>query len=221
MASVVSRDYCLAHPVEISRLYGVNVLLGTLLNPKRSVLDRVAASFSEHRLAMPGPLGVSYRIATLVELRAARIYRKMAERFADVEPARKLFRELQEEEEEHARLMRVCLYSVRLAPDVTYVPSVRDPEIRKVLREMRTVQRRVASMSLDEALTVSVELELGEVNAIFGRLLKQVGQPEVGLLRQMMRHAGTHQDSVPRRVGVLRQELERAKATASSGPTAS
>jgi len=208
MASVVSREYCLSHPVEISQLYGLNVFLGTLINKRRSVLERVATSFAERRLAMPGPLGESYRLSELFELRAAKIYRCMAERFADVAPAQQLFKDLQEEEEEHARLMSICLYSVRMSPDVQYVPSIRDPEIRAVMKQMRAVQRRVPSMTLSEALLTSEELEAGEVNLVFGRLLKQVAEPEVGLLRQMMRHAENHQVTVPRRIAKLRAELD-------------
>ena len=216
MSSLVSRSYCLAHPMEISQLYGLKVLLGTVVNKKRTVFERVASSFSENRLAMPGPLGQSYRLSELCELRAARIYRAMAERFAEVAPAHQLFKELQEEEEEHGRLMRICLYSVRMSPHRQYMPSVRDPEIRAVMREMRRVERRVPFMTLDEALWASEALEAGEVNLIFGKLLDQVEEPEVGLLRQMMRHAEGHNVSVPRRIGLLRAQLEKLGMPASS-----
>ena len=209
MSSLVSRSYCLAHPVEISQLYGLKVLLGTVVNTKRTVFERVASSFSENRLAMPGPLGQSYRLSELCELRAARIYRAMTARFADVPPAHQLFKELEEEEKEHARLMRICLYSVRMSPHRQYMPSVRDPEIRAVMREMRRVERRVPFMSLDEALRATEELETGEVNLIFGKLLNQVEEPEVGLLREMLRHAEGHNVSVPRRIGLLRAQLEK------------
>lgn len=209
MPSVVSRSYCLAHPMEISQMYGLNVLLGTFVDTRRTVLQRVAESFSERRLAMPGPLGMSYRMSELAELRTARIYQAMAERFADVTPAHDLFKGLQEEEEEHARLMHICLYSVRMTPEVQYVPSVRDPEIRAVMRQMRAVQRRVPSMTLSEALSVTEDLEQGEVNLIFGRLLKQVEEPEVGLLRQMLRCAENHHVTVPRRIRQLRTLLEK------------
>lgn len=209
MSSLVSRSYCLAHPVEISQLYGLRVLLGTMINTKRTVFERVASSFSENRLAMPGPLGQSYRLSELCELRAARIYQAMTARFADVPLAHQLFKDLEEEENEHARLMRICLYSVRMSPHRQYMPSVRDPEIRVVMREMRRVERRVPFMSLDEALRAAEELETGEVNLIFGKLLNQVEEPEVGLLREMLRHAEGHNVSVPRRIGLLRAQLEK------------
>ena len=206
MSAVLSRDYCLSHPWEVGRLYGWSVLFGTWVS-KRSVLDRVARSFAERRDVMPGPLGRSYRIAQLLELRAAKIYQLMAERFADLLPARRLFEELEEEEREHARLMEICLYTVCVTPEIRYEPSVMDPEIRTVLQEMRAVQRRIPSMTLDEALETSEALERSEVNVIFGKLLEQVDQPEVALLREMMRSAENHQVSVPRRIADLREEL--------------
>lgn len=207
MVSVVSRDYCLSHPIETSQLYGLDVFVSALLNTKRTVLEQIASSFSEHRLAMPGPLGESYRLSELCELRAARIYQAMAERFRSVVPAQRLFRDLEREEEEHARLMHICLYTVRMGPAVDYVPSVRDAEVRAAMKELRAVQHRVPSMTLDEALRVSEELERGEANLIFGKLLKQVAAPEVDLLKRLMRHAENHQESVPRRIAQLRQEL--------------
>jgi hypothetical protein len=62
-------------------------------------------------------------------------------------------------------------------------------------------------MTLDEALETSEALERSEVNVIFGKLLEQVDQPEVALLREMMRSAENHQVSVPRRIADLREEL--------------
>jgi rubrerythrin len=203
---MTSREYCLAHPVEISRLYGVNVLFGALIG-NRSALDQIAANFAGNRLAMPGPLGQSYRVATLIELRAAKIYRLLAERFVDVLPVRRLFKELEEEEMEHARVMNVCLYAVRMRPHITYVPSMLDPEVRDTMKEMRAAQRRIPTMTLDEAFKAAVALEVGEANLIFGKLLKQVAEPEVAVLREMMRNVETHQVSVPRRIDELRREL--------------
>lgn len=207
MTSVLSRDYCLHHPLEIGRCFGAGVLVGALLDRKRPVLERVARSVEARRAAMPGALGDAYRLSALFELRAARIYRGLAERFAGVEPACQLFRELQEEEEDHARLMRVCLRTVHVAPQVDYAPSVRDPEIRALLREVRAVQRRVPTMTLQEALQASEDLERSEVNAIFGRLLKQVEAPGVDLLRRMLDKVEDHAESVPRRIAGLRRQL--------------
>jgi rubrerythrin len=206
MSALLSREYCLSHPWEIGRLYGWNVLLGTLVS-KGSVLERVAKSFASRRDKMPGPLGKSYQIAQLLELRAAKIYRSMAERFSDVQPARLLFEDFEAEEMEHARLMEICLYTVCVTPEVHYVPSVMDPDIRKVLQAMREVQQRIPEMTLDEALETSEALERSEVNVIFDKLLKQVVQPEVGLLKEALRAAENHEISVPRRIAALREQL--------------
>jgi len=208
MSGVLSRDYCRDHPWEIGRLYGWNVLVGSLVGG-RSVLERIATHFAATRAPMPPPLGTSYRIATLLELRAAKIYGLLAKRFADVPQARALFAELEAEEQEHARLMTVCLYTVRQRPTISYAPSVMDPEIRRVMNELRAAQRRVPTMTLEEAFETSVALEQSEVNVIFGKLLDQVAEPEVALLRDMMHHAEDHAVSVPRRIGTLRAQLAR------------
>jgi hypothetical protein len=65
----------------------------------------------------------------------------------------------------------------------------------------------VSSMSLGEALRITEEVEQGEVNTIFGRLLGQVEGPEAALLRRHMDQVENHSDSVPRRIQKLRQRL--------------
>jgi hypothetical protein len=210
----VSRAYCLSHPLEICRLYGVDVFLGTLIHRRASLLSRVAASFSEHRTPMPGFVGRGYRIARLVELRVAKIYRLLAERFAEVQPASVLFREFAAEEIEHGHLMTVCLHTVKIDLAEAYAPSVFDPEIRALLRELRAVQRRIPQMSLEEAFETAEALEAGEANIVFGKLVKQVAEPEVSLLRHLLRDAEHHQESVPRRIGEIRAGLSSQRPAA-------
>lgn len=215
MAGILSRAYCLTHPWEIGRLYGWNVVLETLVS-KRSPLDRVARSLAATRGPMPRPLGMSYRIATLLELRAEQIYRRMAERFESVPLARALFEDLADEEQEHARLMTICLHTVRLGPSVKYVPSVMAGEIRRAMNEMRALQRRIPTMTLEEALEASKALERSEINVIFGKLFDQVAEPEVLPLREAMRQAENHAATVPKRIAMLREQLSKLGATTGS-----
>lgn len=207
MGSLVSRRYCVTHPVEIVGLFGLDIYLRELFGGRKTVLERASEKFSKHRLPMFGPVGDAYRLSALFELRAARIYQGMAERFKDVVPAQRLFQELHEEEREHARMMNICLHSVKMGPSVTYVPSVCDAGIREQMQHLREVQRRVSSMSLGEALRITEEVEQGEVNTIFGRLLGQVEEPEAALLRRHMDQVENHSTSVPRRIQELRQRL--------------
>jgi len=57
-----------------------------------------------------GAVGNAYRLSALFELRVARIYECMAERFSDIVPAYSLFKELHEEELEHARQRGARIY---------------------------------------------------------------------------------------------------------------
>jgi hypothetical protein len=103
--------------------------------------------------------------------------------------------------------MNICLHSVKMGPSVSYVPSVCDAGIREQMQHLRGVQRSVPSMSLEEALRITEEVERGEVNTIFGRLLGQVEGPEAALLRKHTGQAENHSESVPRRLQELRQRL--------------
>lgn len=207
MYALVSRQYALTHPMEVSRLFGMDVYLGMLFDGHKTLLQRACEKFSQHRLPMFGKVGDAYRLATLFELRVAKIYGRMAERFRDIEPACSLFRELQEEEEEHARVMSICLYTVKMGPEVAFVPSVRDADIRREMQDLRAIERRVPSMTLDQALRITDEVERSEVNVIFGRLLKQVEQPETCFLQREFHHTENHSETVPRRTRELREHL--------------
>lgn len=214
MAEETSHDDRHPHPLEIWRLYGAGVLLRSWVNRRRSLLSHVARAFPSSRVAMPGCVGRSYRVARLIEQRVAKIYRLLGERFAQLEPVGHLFRDFEAEELDHADLMTVCLYTVRIDPKAAYAPSILDPEIRALLGELRAVQRRIPEMTLEEAFKTAEALEAGEANVVFGKLLKQVAEPEVHLLRQLLHDAEDHAVSVPRRIDEVRHKLSSAELAA-------
>ncbi len=205
MSALVGRDYCLKHPLEIARLFGVGVWLNMLLKRRTSLLEQVVESYSTRTFPMPGYLGRAYKIAALIELRVARIYAKMAEKFADHTATRKLFEELQYEEEEHSRLMTLCLYTVKLRASVNFVPQIRDPEIRELLQFLRGIHRTVDDLDLEEALRITEDLEKGEVNVIFDKMLRQNPDVESHFFEAQMGAVEKHSESVPRRINALRE----------------
>jgi rubrerythrin len=207
MQAVIDRAHCLKHPFKIVRLFGLDVFLGMLLRTDKTLLERIAEKYRARRIAMPGTVGSAYKLSALFEYRVAHIYGAMAERFRSIPEAHRLFLDLKEEEMEHGRLMLACLYQVAVSPDVQFVPSVRDPEIRESLNELRRIEREVAGMSLEQALATTGRLEASEVNTIFGRLLKQVGKAETELFAEELRGAKSHPESVPRRIKELRERL--------------
>jgi hypothetical protein len=207
MQAVIDRSYCLKHPFQISYLFGIDVFLGMLLSKDKTLLERIAAKYRRHRIAMPGALGNAYKVSALFEFRVANIYGAMAERFRLVPDAQRLFLDLRDEELEHGRLMVACLYQVAMNPRAHFIPSVRDPEIRESLSELRQIERRVPGMTLEQALNVANVLEAGEVNMIFGRLLKQVGKAQTDLFAEQLKGVQSHPESVPRRIKELKRRL--------------
>ena len=76
---------------------------------------------------------------------------------------------------------------------------------------MSAIIGRKYCMTLNQALDTTEWLEKGEINAIFNRLLKQVGQAESHLFEKKMDELEGHSVSVPERIQSLRMALESAK----------
>jgi hypothetical protein len=206
MHAVIDRDYCLRHPAEIIRLYGLGVFLGMLIDKRMTLLERVTRNYQATRIPLPGPVGNAYRLSALIEYRISRIYAALADRFADDPEAARLFADLSAEEEEHGRVMLACLFHVKHSPTLRYVPSLLDPEIRATLIRLRTLKKQIHSLSLDAALELTAELEGGEVNVIFERLLRQVDAAQLVLCAERLAGALSHSESVPRRMKTLRAQ---------------
>ncbi len=207
MSGLIDRDYCLKHPGRIVESFGLAVFLGTIASNRKSLLERAVDHYESRGYAFPGHIGRAYRLAALVELRVAQIYGRLATRFASQSEVAAFFRQLQEEEWEHSRLMQLCRYLVVSHPRLKYLPEVRDPEIQAILSQLRALCKRVDALSLDEALDATVAIEQGEANIIFDRLLKQVDSDATRLFEGRLHEVEGHAESVPKRVAALRQRL--------------
>ncbi|ROR32898.1 hypothetical protein [Inmirania thermothiophila] len=207
MDALVTKAYCLAHPVEIVRLFGAGAWLRALLSRRRTLLAIVAERDRHHRVPLPGAPGRAYCVSALIEEAVAAFYRRAARRFRHIPEAAALFDHLAEEEREHAHLMIVCLHAARLPEAGGYVPTVGDPEVRELLARLRALRRGVETMTLEEALAAAEALERGEANVIFGRLLEQVGAPQAAFLRARLAEVEDHTEYVPRRIAELRRGI--------------
>lgn len=202
-----ARAYCLRHPGEVVSTFGFAVFLRLLAGGSKSLLQRVIEAQEGHGIAMPGQPGNAYRLSALIEFRVARIYGLLAARFADRPAVRDFYRQLQDEEKEHGRLMLLCLYTVTNDPPLRYVPSIRDPEMRRLLGELRKLQRRTGEMGLNEALVLTEQLERSEINVIFGQLLAQADQPQSRFFARQLGQSHNHAVVVPERIRALRATL--------------
>lgn len=207
MGDIIGRDYCLKNPGKIVKHFGLGVFLGVVFCKKKSLLQRVMETYRSRGIPMPGYVGSAYRISAMIEFRVSRLYAGMAERFRDQKPVRNFFMELHHEEIEHGRLMLLCLYTIALRPHLSFVPSIRDPEIREVTNWLRGLKRKIESLSLEEALQLTEKIEASEVNTIFEKLLKQTNESESRIFRDQMQLLEDHAKTVPLRIIQLRQAL--------------
>ena len=209
MQTIVDREYVRQHPREVINTFGLMAYVRAMGASKKGLLEQMAEKYLKGGIPLPGPVGNAYKLSALLELRAARIYARMAKRFEESPPVRALFEELQAEEEEHGRLMVLCLHTLKADQQLEYVPSVRDADIRALLREMRSHERNVWKLSLDEALELTDKLEASEVNVIFDKLLAQARNPESEFFIAQLAKAEGHAHAVPKRIKALREELAR------------
>jgi len=204
--SLLDKSYCIKHPAKIIKTFGLRTYLAMVFGNK-GLLEYLTDDYLAHGIAMPGSLGNAYKLSALFEFRVARIYEKMAEKFKDRKEVQQLFTELKNEELEHGRVMMICLFNVIASPEISFVPNVRDPEIRTGLNELRELERQVQSLSLDKALELTEELEKGEVNVIFGKLLNQVDSSVVDFFIEEFKSIEGHSESVPKRILELKKQL--------------
>lgn len=207
MATSATREYCLRHPRQIIGNFGLGVYIRLLFDPKKTLLEAVSDAQARNGIAMPGQPGNAYRIASVIEFRVARIYALLAEHFADIPSVSAFYRDLQAEEEEHGRMMLLCMYTATNAHELAYVPTLRDPGIRTTLDELRAIQGKVLQLTLDEALALTEALERSEINTIFDKLLAQTRHPATAFFQELMGSAEGHAHSVPRRIRELREAL--------------
>jgi rubrerythrin len=207
MQTIVDREYVRGHAGEVIRSFGLMAYIRSLRTKDKGLLEQLEEKYLSSGVPMPGRLGNAYRLSALIELRVARIYERMVRRFDENPLVSAFFQKLQEEEQEHARVMVLCLYTVDAQTELDYVPSVRDPEMRALLGELRAKALGVWKLSLDEALDLTEKLEASEVNTIFDKLLKQTRNPKSDFFISQLAKVEGHASAVPKRIKALREQL--------------
>jgi hypothetical protein len=207
MQTIVDREYVRGHAGEVIRSFGLMAYIRSMRTKGKGLLEQLEEKYLSSGIPMPGRLGNAYRLSALIELRVARIYERMVRRFDENPLVSAFFQKLQEEEQEHARVMVLCLYTVDAQTELDYVPSVRDPEMRALLGELRAKALGVWKLSLDEALDLTEKLEASEVNTIFDKLLKQTRNPKSDFFISQLAKVEGHAAAVPKRIKALREQL--------------
>lgn len=207
MSELVGRQYCIKNPGTIIRLFGPGVFLGMLFSRRKTLLERVVSVYERRGVSMPGPLGDSYKLAARIEFRMAGLYKKMARHFRNNKAVSSFFDNLRKEEEEHGRLMLLCLFCVKLNPQSNFMPSAEDRDIKEILKAIRECEKKMDSLSIEEAFLVTEKFERSEVNHIFFKLLNQTRGSEADLFAEELEHVKSHYITVPKRIMELRKSL--------------
>jgi rubrerythrin len=210
MHTITNQQYIRQNAGEVIKSFGIIAYLRSLRAPAKGLLQQMVDQYLGSGIPMPGPVGNAYKISAVLEWRAARIYGQLALRFSANASVRAFFEELRDEEEEHGRIMLLCLYSVDAKAPIEFIPSVRDSEIRTLSQHLRHIERNCWKVSLDEALTLTEQLETSEINVIFDRLLRQAANPQSSFFIAQLTKAEGHASAVPKRIKALRETLATA-----------
>ena len=209
MENRISRAYCLRHPGEVIGHFGIVSFLRMMLGRDPDLLSVLVDRHRHHGIALPGQPGSAYRISAIIEFRVARIYGKLADHFADQPVVQAFFHELQNEEKQHGHLMLFCMYTIHNHPPLKFVPTIKEPAIRRLLDRLKRVETLIPTLTLNEALAITAELEASEINTIFEHLLAQANHPSTQFFRMRFEAMEGHATGIPRRIEALRMAIGR------------
>ena len=166
IGAICTRDV-LRHPMVTVQCFGWRTLLRVLLNGKGKTFLALLSDTGEICPADPEATAILRRCVDL-ELRAESIYLTLAEATADEPTVSLFFATLAEQEQDHAELLRLCVAaSDRAGWKMEILLAWRD-SVLELDKEMSEAEKSVSALdTLDDALRLTIQLELSEVNRIF------------------------------------------------------
>jgi len=135
-----------------------------------------------------------------IERLVSRIYFRFSHLFLTQPELRDFWWEMAKEEEQHACILHACRAVIENYEDEKLDPSVSRDKARELSSWLNSfLARGTASLHLEEAFRIALEIEGSEIDVIYGKLL-QLGGPQIA---QTMENLG-----VP--ASVQRQKLRAA-----------
>jgi hypothetical protein len=114
-----------------------------------------------------------------IERLVAKIYFRFSHLFFLQPKLRDFWWEMAKEEEQHACILNACRALIENYEDEKLDPSMtlhKTEELKEWL--LAFLNRGMASLGVDEAFRIALEIESSEIDAIYGRLL-QLGGPKI------------------------------------------
>ena len=143
-----------------------------------------------------------------IERLVSKIYYRFSHLFLTRPELRDFWWEMAREEEQHACILQACRVLIENYEDETLDPNIsRDKALELSLRLNSFLAQGSASLNVEEAFRIALDIESSEIDAIYSKLL-QLGGPQIG---KTMENLG-----VP--ASVQRQKLKAALRRFCSNP---
>jgi len=143
-----------------------------------------------------------------IERLVSKIYYRFSHLFLTRPELRDFWWEMAKEEEQHACILQACRVLIENYEDETLDPNIsRDKALELSLRLNSFLAQGSASLNVEEAFRIALDIESSEIDAIYSKLL-QLGGPQIG---KTMENLG-----VP--ASVQRQKLKAALRRFCSNP---
>ena len=143
-----------------------------------------------------------------IERLVSKIYYRFSHLFLTRPELRDFWWEMAKEEEQHACILQACRALIENYEDETLDPHIsRDKALELSLRLNSFLAQGSASLNVEEAFRIALDIECSEIDAIYSKLL-QLGGPQIG---KTMENLG-----VP--ASVQRQKLKTALRRFCSNP---
>ena len=158
-------------------------------------------------MSTPEPFDPLLRFAEIERL-VSKIYYRFSHLFLTESELRDFWWEMAKEEEQHACILQACRALIENYEDETLDPNIsRDKALELSLRLNSFLAQGSASLNVEEAFRIALDIETSEIDAIYSKLL-QLGGPQIG---KTMENLG-----VP--ASVQRQKLKAALRRFCSNP---
>jgi len=175
MVGTIRKRDILAHPILTIRCFGWRVFFRALFAGR----DQTFLSLlTDTKKLPPPPAKVPELVERCIklELKAKKIYQRLAEQFAGRESVGNFFRTLVRQEESHAQLLELCrvIANRTLWIGERFTPY-RD-SIPRLERQMESIESSMESIQHPaDALKLVIEIESSEVNQVFGSVVAASG----------------------------------------------
>jgi rubrerythrin len=143
-----------------------------------------------------------------VERLVSKIYYRFSHLFLTQPELRDFWWQMAREEEQHASILSACRDLISNYEDEKLDPNVNATKAEELKDWLQGfLQRGKASIEIEEAFRIAIEIESSEIDAIYGKLL-QLGGPQIG---QTLQNLGVS-------ASVQRQKLKAALHRYCSNP---